>query len=106
MIEPGYTYRATLDRVIDGDTYVLNVDLGFRVYSKVMVRLRGVDCPELSVEGGPAARSFAATTLLTTSVLVRSHLDRQSFARWVCDVWVNGAPLADVLVAAGHGTAS
>tara|TARA_A100001201_G_scaffold134138_1_gene121598 strand:+ start:142 stop:555 length:414 start_codon:yes stop_codon:yes gene_type:complete len=41
-----YFYRASLDRVVDGDTVDLNLDLGFNVWHKVRVRLNGVNTPE------------------------------------------------------------
>ena len=45
MAEPFY-YNCTLDRVIDGDTIDVNIDLGFDVIlSKQRVRLAGIDTP-------------------------------------------------------------
>ena len=41
-----YEYKATLDRVVDGDTVDLNIDLGFDVWIKKRVRLHHVDTPE------------------------------------------------------------
>ena len=42
-----YTYRCTLDRVIDGDTIDVHIDLGFNVWlNKQRVRLAGIDTPE------------------------------------------------------------
>lgn len=42
-----YEYRAWVDRVVDGDTAWLNVDLGFRVVVRVDFRLLGINTPEL-----------------------------------------------------------
>jgi len=41
-----HTYPCTLDRVVDGDTMDLVVDLGFRVSHKIRVRLSHFDAPE------------------------------------------------------------
>ena len=42
-----FRYNCTLDRVIDGDTVDLNIDLGFSVFlTKQRVRLAGIDTPE------------------------------------------------------------
>jgi len=42
-----YTYRAVVDRVIDGDTIDVDIDLGFDVWlKKQRVRLHGIDTPE------------------------------------------------------------
>lgn len=53
-----YQYRATCARVVDGDTYHLDVDLGFHAGITIPVRLRGVDTPELNTAEGKAARAF------------------------------------------------
>ena len=46
MVEP-YTYNCTLVRVVDGDTIVCNIDLGFDVVlSEQFIRLAGIDAPE------------------------------------------------------------
>ena len=41
-----YEYKATVDRVVDGDTVDFIVDLGFSVKIKIRTRLAGVDTPE------------------------------------------------------------
>ena len=42
-----FVYRATLDRVVDGDTFDCILDLGFDVkLHKQRVRLHGIDTPE------------------------------------------------------------
>jgi len=41
-----YEYRATVDRVVDGDTVDLIIDLGFNIKIKIRGRLEGVDTPE------------------------------------------------------------
>ena len=41
-----YQYKAKVNRVIDGDTVDLDVDLGFRVIMRLRGRLIGVDTPE------------------------------------------------------------
>ena len=42
-----FVYRATLDRIVDGDTFDCILDLGFDVkLHKQRVRLAGIDTPE------------------------------------------------------------
>jgi endonuclease YncB( thermonuclease family) len=45
-----YYYLAEVVRVIDGDSVVLFVDLGFGITIKTSVRLFGVNAPELNSE--------------------------------------------------------
>lgn len=113
MIAPTYIYRAKTARVIDGDSLECLVDLGFRTFSLVLIRLRGVWCPELREPGGQEAREFVARLLAPTPyieerppVVVQSFRDRRSFARWVADVYIEGESVADLIIKAGHGTAT
>ena len=46
-MQPSYRYRAELDRVVDGDTLDVVIDLGFYIKIKERIRLEGVDTPEL-----------------------------------------------------------
>lgn len=47
MATDWFTFQARLQRVIDGDTVVLLVDLGFRTQKKVQVRVDGIDTAEI-----------------------------------------------------------
>lgn len=43
-----YDYKATLVRIIDGDSIVLNIDLGFHMtITNRHIRLMGLDTPEI-----------------------------------------------------------
>lgn len=44
---PLYRYMATVVKVIDGDSIVLNIDEGFRHFWRVSCRLSHIDAPEL-----------------------------------------------------------
>ena len=41
-----YTYKARLDRVVDGDTVDAYIDLGFDISVHKRIRLAGIDSPE------------------------------------------------------------
>jgi micrococcal nuclease len=41
-----YLYKATVIRVVDGDTVDLEIDLGMSVFVKQRIRLAGIDTPE------------------------------------------------------------
>lgn len=53
-----YTYHATLEKVIDGDTLLVNFDLGFFISVKEKVRLIGINAPELNTKKGKDAVAF------------------------------------------------
>lgn len=100
-MEPAYTYRAICTRVIDGDTFVLTVDLGFRCSVSIEARLRGIDAPERNTDAGKQATAFVQDVIAGRPLLIESYRDERSFARWVCEVWVGDDSLAELLRAAG-----
>jgi endonuclease YncB( thermonuclease family) len=72
---PAYTYRAQVWRVIDGDTFIADVDLGFGIWiHQQSFRLLGCNAREKNDPGGrEAARNLAGligngTMLTLTSV--------------------------------------
>jgi len=116
-----YEYRVfDIPRVIDGDTFDFDVDLGFYTIIRVRVRLNGIDTPEVygpnrDPERGPAASEAAAQWL------ARVHEKRQvglrtfkanwdvplaagAFGRWLGDVYdiKTGEYLAQYLIGEGH----
>jgi len=65
-----WTYRARLNRVVDGDTYIMLIDLGFRTYGFHAIRLAGVNAPELRTEEGDLAKVWATEWFWEHSHLV------------------------------------
>jgi endonuclease YncB( thermonuclease family) len=53
-----YTYNATVVRVIDGDTAIVDVDLGFYMTARMSCRLAGLNARELHDDGGREARDY------------------------------------------------
>lgn len=46
-----YEYKATVKRIIDGDSLVLDIDLGFYMFmNETKIRLYGLDAPEMNSE--------------------------------------------------------
>ena len=41
-----YEYKAIVYRVVDGDTIDVTIDLGFKTWKKVRVRMEGINTPE------------------------------------------------------------
>jgi len=112
---PEYRYTALCQRVIDGDTFMAVVDLGFYVQALIRVRVHGLNCPEVRKpwhkadpeSPGYKAAQFAHRTLVESldTILLQSYKDERSFERWVCDVWIDGQSYAEAVIKAGRGTA-
>ena len=41
-----YEYNAQVDKVVDGDTIDCTIDLGFKTWKKIRVRMQGINTPE------------------------------------------------------------
>ena len=94
-------YPAQLERVVDADTMILRVDLGFGVSITVPIRLAGVDTPERFTPAGKAA-SLAVDGFLRSGLITVEPTGARTFARYVARVYVDGKPVADFLIAGGH----
>lgn len=87
-----YIYNAKLERVIDGDTAVLLIDLGFNASTTQHVRFQGYNAPEL--HGMHASNAQAAKDELQSLlegnplVIVTTKNFLKTFARYVADVYV------------------
>lgn len=68
-----YEYRATILRIVDGDTVHCSVDLGCDVTVSMAVRLAGINTPEIS--GATKDAGIAATAHLGT--LVAMYADQR-----------------------------
>lgn len=104
-----YRYRADLVRVIDGDTQVYRVDLGFDVSVTITARLVGINTPELrgaSRHAGIKAKVAVMLTLKNQDLIVETQKGRKTgkYGRWLVTVWVEGGKLSvnEALVVAGH----
>lgn len=101
-----YEYAATVERVVDADTFSLVVDLGWHVSIRGHVRLIGVDCPERRTPAGTAAAQWVTDLLAThdNQVVVRTVAAEpgRSFARYLAHINLGGLDLAGLIIDAGH----
>jgi endonuclease YncB( thermonuclease family) len=81
-----YTYKAYVEKIIDGDTIWLNVDCGFKIWSRQKIRLRGINAPEVTTPKGIEAMKFVIATLKGLPfVIVKSH-GRDKYDRYLADI--------------------
>lgn len=111
-----YTYHAKLERIVDADTLDLNIDLGFKVWVKVRVRLTGINAPEIwgvkkeseEYQKGKLALAYVEgwfSSLGSETFIVRTEKDEQEkYGRWLAEVTsLDGTKvLTEDLVNSGH----
>ncbi|MEM6668731.1 MAG: thermonuclease family protein [Pseudomonadota bacterium] len=95
-----YLYRADITRVIDGDTVVADIDLGFNTWRRdERLRLARIDAPEKDVEPKAAAEATKALRdlvegrqlyICTIKARRSDNETRGSFGRYLVEVHVGG----------------
>ena len=105
-ITENYQYKAKLKRVIDGDTIVFNVNLGFKIWTEVTLRLANIDTPEIrgkERELGLEARDEVVKLLNDAKEIYIFTFKQGKYGRWIGDVLFDGNNLREVLLGKGMG---
>ena len=107
-----FNYWAYVERVVDGDTLILKVDLGFSVSVKETFRLLGVDTPEkygVKKTSAEYAKGVAASQYVMDLIPEDNWVEievysgkKGKYGRWLCQVYVNGESLNELLLVNGH----
>ena len=58
-----YEYYTKVDKIVDGDTIDVFIDLGFSVWHKERIRLAGIDTAEKNTPLGKALKQFLVLNL-------------------------------------------
>ncbi len=82
-----YTYRAEIERIIDGDTLWLQVDAGFGTTVRQKIRLRGIDTPEMAFNEGKKAKGFVQRQLSSSTDVVIKTYKTDKYDRYLADLF-------------------
>lgn len=107
-VKPKETYvrNAVVERVIDGDTVALDIDLGISVHVKVSCRLADINAPELNTTAGKASKAWLQEQLPAgTAVVVQTIKGKETekYGRYLATVFKGSSLLSinEQLVAKG-----
>lgn len=102
-----WRFTAEMIKVIDGGTIEFEVDLGFRIFAKVRVRLLGVNTPEVygvkhgtpEYEAGLRASEFTKAWFAAHGWIVELQTlkDPEKYGRWLGTVTVTGGDGPNIL---------
>ena len=107
-----YTYKVNqVLRVIDGDTIVVNIDLGFNLSLTETIRIKGIDAPETRTIDykekvrGIASKAFAATWFQGKQLLIKTTKD-DKYGRMLGDFICveTGDVFSEVMLTANHAS--
>jgi micrococcal nuclease len=97
-----YFYKAKVNRVIDGDTVDILIDLGFGLFKDVKARFWGINAPEIShpkdeeellkgLQTKARVEEWLKTNAPDGYVIIKSHngrdLKQEKFGRWLVEVY-------------------
>ena len=99
-----YEYKAVITNVVDGDTFDMDIDLGFNIHIHERVRLLDVDTPEKfgkEKDLGLIVKEYAKEQFFQKEVVIRSKkagvaADTDSFGRWLVRVTIDGKDVCDI----------
>ncbi len=104
-----YTYAAEIVRVIDGDTVVADIDLGFNTWRhNEHLRLFEIETPERGADGydqaaeGLRTRIDGQSVYICTVPMVRSEREaRGSFGRYLAVIYFEGENINEWMLSEG-----
>ena len=112
-----YEYKATVVKIVDGDTVDVDIDLGFGIImTDERVRIMGIDTPESRTRDkvekvfGLASKE-RVKELLSGDIILKTQIARNGedmkgkFGRILGDFIIGDKMLTDILVEEGHAVA-
>ena len=108
-----YAYRCSIERVVDGDTVDVTIDLGFKIFHKARVRLYGIDTPESRTRDkdekarGLLAKSYIVDKVESTeNIIIRTKKDAKGkFGRILGELIVDNTNLNEAMISKHLGVA-
>ena len=101
-----YTYKATVIRWIDGDTVLLDIDLGFNITRQERIRLARINAPELRSEIPFQVRKAKHVRAVVKKLcppdslvfVTTSKNKKDMYARYIAEVHFNNINISDYLL--------
>tara|TARA_R100000030_G_C3244910_1_gene121544 strand:- start:364 stop:783 length:420 start_codon:yes stop_codon:yes gene_type:complete len=108
-----YEYKFKLDRVVDGDTIDVVIDLGFSILHKCRVRLLGIDTPESRTRDldekarGKLAKDFLSYCLASSDDhVIKTSVDgKGKFGRVLGEIYCDGKNINLLMIDKHHAVA-
>ena len=84
-----FTYAAAIEKIVDGDTLTVLLDLGLGLWVEQKLRLRGIDCPEMDTDEGVRAKKFVLSQLGKLDlIIVKTYKDSSDkYDRYLADIF-------------------
>jgi len=105
-----YYYKATVDRVVDGDTIDASVDVGFGITVTQRFRIEGFDAPETyrprneaEKQHGERATERAVELLMNKNIIIKSSKVPGIYGRYAAEIILeDGRNFTEVMIREGY----
>jgi micrococcal nuclease len=96
--------HGVVTRVVDGDTFVVDLDLGWRVWFKdERLRVLGINAPEVSTPEGVAAKTWAEGIVPVGTEIVVHSKSLDKYGRALASVTLpDGTDYGTLAIGSGH----
>lgn len=103
-MKPQFTYIAIVNKIHDGDTCTVVIDLGFYVTVTENVRFLGINAPELNTEAGKRSWAYLNSIMPVGSVIAIKTFSRagDKYGRWLAQIEFNGEDINQKMVDSGN----
>ncbi len=95
--EPTYLYRAKVLEILDGDTMIVSIDLGFQVWKEQRIRLASLNAPEIYTEKGKKAYQFLLSKLGKIDQVLIKTRKLDIYGRYVGHIFYDPNPTQNKL---------
>ncbi len=93
-----YHYHGRVSEVIDGDTFRVVIDLGFKCFTRQYLRLSAVNAPELKTSAGKKVKVELMKLLAEGAAIEFISLGYDRYRRYISDVWFRDEYLSNFLL--------
>ena len=95
-----FTYTAIVYNVVDGDTIDVNIDLGFKIYTKQRIRLNRIDTPERGNAGFKEATDRLKELILDKEItLITTKISKWGY--YLGDIYINDQNINQIMLNEG-----
>ena len=91
--DPSYLYKAKIIDVVDGDTLILEIDLGFEVFKKQRVRLTQINAPEMKTVAGKKSYQYLRDLCARIELVAIKTNKVDIYGRFLGDIFYLEGPL-------------
>ena len=109
-----YKYKAKVERIVDGDTIDVIIDLGFKITTNQRIRFSGINTPETynvkktseEYKKGLAAKNYVTKRMEmnNSEIIIETSKDTGKYGRYIGTIWLpdSASSLNDELVEKGY----